>query len=234
MTWLDSVILHFVAYWSEAPEQLDRIVAHVAYNDLFKGFAAMAVVWWLWFRNTPDAERTRDHIAATVVACLVALFVARVLAHLLPFRPRPFSLPEFAGGFILGRTHKGLETWSAFPSDHATLFVTLAVGVWFASHRVGALLMAYVVLVILLPRIYLGMHYPTDILGGAAIGCLIAWAANSKPLMQWIARPLALWRERWPSVFYAGFFLLTAQIAVLFDPVRHLGRFTLDFLSGHF
>src|SRR5262249_31855041 len=114
---------------------------------------------------------------------------------------------------------------------HATLFVALAVGVWCAHARAGALLLAYVTLVVLLPRIYLGMHYPTDIFAGAAIGGGIAWLANLKPARQRLPHPLLEWHRLSPGTFYACAFLLTSQIAVLFDPVRKVAHFAANLTS---
>jgi membrane-associated phospholipid phosphatase len=48
-----------------------------------------------------------------------------------------FSAPEFEHGFALGRAQRGLDAWTSFPSDHATLFAALATGLWFASRRAG-------------------------------------------------------------------------------------------------
>jgi undecaprenyl-diphosphatase len=150
----------------------------------------------------------------------------------LPFRPRPFSTPEFAHSFALGRAQRGLDTWTAFPSDHATLFAALAVGLWFASRRAGWALCIYVLVVVMLPRLYLGMHYPTDLLAGAVIGVVIAWLVNSDALRPLIAGPLTRWQTWSPASFYACAFLLTSQIAVLFDPVRHLIGLAKIFVSG--
>lgn len=231
MNILDWAILHgLVVPVSGAWPLLDRLVSFIANNDLFKGFIAMSVVWWLWLRQEPTTNRednrdVREHLIATLIACLVALALARVLAQTLPFRPRPFSLSVFDGSFALSRAYAGFDEWSSFPSDHATLFIALAVGVWCAHARAGLLLLIYVTVMILLPRVYLGMHYPTDILVGGAIGALIAWALNLAPVRQRIARPFLQWHQFSPGTFYACAFLLTSQIAVLFDPVRKAARF---------
>lgn len=238
MNAFDLSILRFFESFSGSLPRVDFWVSVLADNDVFKGFVVMAFVWWLWFLSTPragelrDAERVREHIAATLVGCLLALLVARGLAEVLPFRPRPFSTPEFEGGFALGRAQRGLDTWTSFPSDHATLFAALAAGLWFASRRAGWLMLMYVTLVVLVPRMYLGLHYPTDILAGMAIGIALAWLVNSRRLLPVIAGSLMRWRTWSPGSFYACAFLLTSQIAVLFDPVRNLVRLAVYFAFG--
>ena len=220
MNGFDLTILRFFDRFSGSHPSFDFWVSVLADSDLFKGYVVMAFVWAIWFMS--DTARTREHIAATLLGCLIALAVARGLAAMLPFRPRPFSTPAFAHSFALGRAQRGLDTWTAFPSDHATLFAALAAGVWFASRRAGWLLLVYVIVVVMLPRLYLGMHYPTDLLAGGAVGVVIAWLVNSHALRLRIAGPLTRWHTWSPASFYACAFLLTSQIAVLFDPVRRL------------
>ena len=78
--------------------------------------------------------------------------------------------------------------------------------------------------------VYLGIHYPTDILMGALIGVFMGWLFH----LPAVRRPLTGWTFRWldasPAEFYAFSFLLTSQICELFDPVRSI----LNFISrGH-
>jgi membrane-associated phospholipid phosphatase len=240
MNAFDHAILEWAASLSGTWPRFDLFLTFVSANNLFKGFLVMCAIWWLWFREqrkqpgSPDAERVREQVMATLLAGLVALVVARVLANELPFRARPLALPEFADAFQISRPRlSGLDEWSSFPSDHATLFAALAAGAWFACRSMGVLLMVYSFVVILLPRIYLGMHYPTDILAGALIGIAIAWGIHLAPVRGAIARPFVWWQMRSPGTFYAIAFLLTSQIAVLFDPVRHVARFAADLAGAH-
>jgi undecaprenyl-diphosphatase len=87
------------------------------------------------------------------------------------------------------------------------------------------MLWAYCFVVILAPRVYLGMHYPTDVLMGALIGIAIAWLLHMPAIRRTFSAPLLQWQQRSPATFYASAFLLTSQIAVLFDPVRNVANF---------
>ena len=235
MNAFDLHILRFFDTFSGSYPSVDFWISVLADSDLFKGYVVMAFVWGIWFLPTSsaaDLARQREYLTATLIGCLVALIVARGLAMVLPFRPRPFGTPEFEHNFALGRAQRGLDKWTSFPSDHATLFAALAAGLWLASRRTGWLLCTYVMAVVLLPRLYLGMHYPTDILGGIVIGVAIAWLVNSERLRPMIAGPLTGWRTSSPASFYACAFLLTSQIAVLFTPVRHLAGLAASFVSG--
>jgi membrane-associated phospholipid phosphatase len=233
MNAFDGTLLHAAARVSGASPDFDLLVAFISSNHLFKGFVVMAAIWWIWFRD-PAQPNVREQVLVTLLAGLVALFVARILAHELPFRPRPFTLPEFADAFGVARQRlAGLDEWSSFPSDHATLFAALATGAWFAWRRLGVLLWAYAIVVIFMPRVYLGMHFPTDIVAGALLGIAIAWVLHVSMIRSTISRPFLQWQARSPGSFYACAYLLTAQIAVLFDPLRHVARFAADLTAVH-
>src|SRR4051794_2837527 len=79
---VDWAILHYVVVpVSGAWPLLDRLVAFISNNDLFKGFIAMSLIWWLWLRqestrDDPSSREVREHLIATLLACLVALTVA--------------------------------------------------------------------------------------------------------------------------------------------------------------
>jgi len=57
-----------------------------------------------------------------------------------------------------------------FPSDHAVLFFALATGLFMAHRKLGIAAYAWVIVAICFPRLYLGIHWPTDVIAGAAVG----------------------------------------------------------------
>src|ERR1700761_3541875 len=131
----------------------------------FKGLLLIPVLWWLWFRADERREWTRQIVIATILSGILALFIGRVLADFLPFRMRPINTPEWHQHFaaILHR-ESVLPAWSSFPSDHAMLWMSVAVGIFIASRRVGIFALLYTAIFICAPRAYLGIHYPTDLL----------------------------------------------------------------------
>ena len=62
----------------------------------------------------------------------------------------------------------------SFPSNHAANAFSIACVVVYFYRKYAALLITSAVL-ISLSRIYLGRHYPSDVLGGAVLGILTAW-----------------------------------------------------------
>lgn len=226
MTGFDEAILHWLNQFAQRSPAFDSTVVFISESALFKGEALMAALWWLWFSTRKDREHNRQVILATLGAIFVSILLGRLLAGgsitgLLPFRSRPLSSPDFRVPF--GFHHQEpFRYWSAFPSDHAMLFSAAATGLFFISRRLGLFAHAYWILVIGFPRLYLGLHYPTDILGGAAIGIATAVFLNWASVRGAIAALPMRWLERHPASFYAAFFVLSVQITELFVDARAL------------
>jgi len=132
---------------------------------------------------------------------LVALAIGLALNHLIGavwFRPRPFD--AVAGVRLL--THSRSPDPS-FPSDHATAAFCLAIGTFIASPRLSAILMGQA-LMLVTARIAVGLHYPSDIVGGLFVALIsvgaasIAAAAASARLATSMPRPIAQ-HVRWDS-----------------------------------
>ena len=116
---------------------------------------------------------------------LIAVLGGVALNNLLKFvfaRPRP--------DFV---THAVRVFTTSFPSGHATLsaITYLTMGALLARTDPSLTMSLYfmslaifLTVIIGVSRIYLGVHYPTDIFGGWCIGA--AWAMGCSVLMEWL------------------------------------------------
>ncbi len=139
------------------------------------GIITSAVVGYLFLASKP----------AVAGLMLIAVFGGIALNDLLKFafaRPRP--------DFV---THVARVFTTSFPSGHATLsaitYLTIAalLARTYPSYTMGLYFISLAVFLTALigvSRIYLGVHYPTDILGGWCIGG--AWALGCWVLMAWL------------------------------------------------
>ena len=114
----------------------------------------------------------RDKTRPAGIAVLLALLCAHVLGNevLKPLidRPRPCDLyPDWL--YLIPR-----PGGASFPSGHTITAFAPAVALTVFRHRQGALALALATL-IALSRLYLFVHWPSDVLAGAALGALIGW-----------------------------------------------------------
>ena len=161
-------------------------------------FAEYAIVLFpvllvaLWFLPAPaDVRRAREQRVVNAAIALVGALAAAHIIGLLFYRARPFV--AHAVTQLIAHAPD-----SSFPSDHTTLAFTLIVALWFVLGRTRWLWAALGVL-IAFARVFVGVHYPTDVLGGAMLGT--TWGALAlvvAPMLARIELPvlerLAQWR----------------------------------------
>ena len=192
----------------------------------------MALFWWVWVERGDAGTEGRELLLFGLFASLFAIFLARVLALVLPFRIRPMHNPFLGFRLPYETNPETLINWSSFPSDHAALFFALATTLWMVSKRFGLLAYCYAFFAICLPRIYLGIHYPTDIIAGAMLGMGAVFLCKVEWLRIEVTRPVLEWMDRFPARGYVFLFLFSFEIGEQFDSLRHvavLGYHSLTF-----
>jgi undecaprenyl-diphosphatase len=118
----------------------------------------------------PFFSRARRPAAAAgrILASGGIALIAAELLKLAVRRPRPFAALSGIRELIA----KNADDWS-FPSSHAAIAFGIAFGLWFWNRAWGvrALILASLMG---LGRVFVGVHYPSDVLGGALLGFLAA------------------------------------------------------------
>jgi undecaprenyl-diphosphatase len=149
-----------------APHSADRAVELIGEYGCVGLLGLLAVAAWLAARRRPDAPAAVAAVLWSGLAAGVALLFNIPIRGLVE-RPRPFL------------DHAGLEvlvegkTDYSFASDHATLGMAIAVGLFLVSRKLGLVAIA-VAFFQGFARVYMGVHYPSDVIGGFALGTATA------------------------------------------------------------
>ena len=133
-------------------------------------------------------RRTRRMGVYCAASMLLTLLVVNLCIKPLAARTRPYELIQGLK-ILVSRPHD-----YSFPSGHAANSLTCAWTIFRLAPRkygVPALVLA---VLIALSRLYVGVHYPTDVLAGAAIGILLSEVA-----LRALRRPLRAWDAKHPA-----------------------------------
>ncbi|HET6805489.1 MAG TPA: undecaprenyl-diphosphatase [Frateuria sp.] len=118
-----------------------------------------------WMLVTP--RRSLRWLACRVMAVAGVALVVNALVALVWDRPRPFV----AG---IGHAWMSHAATGSFPSDHLTLQWTIAgLLLWDGRTRWWGVVVALLGLPMAWARIYLGVHYPGDMVGALAMAVLV-------------------------------------------------------------
>jgi undecaprenyl-diphosphatase len=218
----DAGIIHFLSRFAHRSWFADSLISLISDNILIKGGLITAVLWWLWFREGQTKTRDREFILCGIGISVGALLAARALAALLPYRERPMHNPALHFRVPFGVDEGALINWSSFPSDNAVLYFSLATCIYFLSRRVGSLALGYAFFGVALPRVYMGLHYPTDVVAGALFGAGLACLSHIQSVRALLTRSLMRWLDRSPAFFYPCFYLACFLTATNFEPVRKI------------
>lgn len=135
---------------------------------LLSGVGSFGLIWLVIGFVVFIREEHKDHrfIYLLFTAACSAYVLAEILLKPLFGRLRP----EILNGAYL--VQGGDASSYSFPSGHATIAFTLAVVLGFKEPKIRFLLYILASL-ISLSRVYLGKHFPSDIIAGAILGYLI-------------------------------------------------------------
>jgi len=159
--WLDTVGIFFASY--------------------FQYVICLSLFLLLFIIKKPEKTRALIYIALAFLAAVIARYNFAAAIHWFWPIPRPFVSHRVAQLVIP-------DTWSSFPSGHATFFFALSAVIYFYARKVYPRQSRWIALwffggslLIGLGRIYSGIHYPADVLAGLILGSLTGW------LVFWLA-----------------------------------------------
>jgi len=179
-TWLDRTIL----FWFN-----DLIKGSFVFKVIVYGLARFGIIIfifalvYLFFQRNPQDHngflglgyhKNRQIAFYALISLALGFLIDELISLIFP-RPRPFVVyPDLI-------KHLNLTVdLTSFPSSHAIATFAMSASVYFSGHRrLGAFLFVCAILVSM-ARVAAGVHYPSDVLGGAILGVFCAAAVNSQ------------------------------------------------------
>ena len=145
----------------------DRLAQWVVSDYLVPVALALALIV-MWFIERDPEVRTRHQIGVFVALTSMALSSLVVfIVNIFYFRPRPFV--DLDVNLLFYR-----PTDSSFPSNAVAAVFGIAFGIW-GVHRTMGWMAVGAAGMYGLARVYAGVHYPLDVLAGAAIAVPITF-----------------------------------------------------------
>ncbi len=157
-------------------------------SDYLIPVVATLAVAWLWFAGRTSEETGRfQHAALHAFLALAVCQLVVAITNIAVGRPRPFAALDDVTVLFYEPIN------SSFPAHPVATVVAIGIAVWSVHPNLGRMV---VFLGILLgaARIVAGLWYPTDVIGGMAVGWFSAWAAGR--LLRRLPRAEAFIRRR--------------------------------------
>jgi undecaprenyl-diphosphatase len=180
LAFLVGFVIVTVLVFSNATQGFDAKLAEQINANLGSTFTALMIdasnygreYFWIGvvFIMLVFGKRNTRLLAVELAVLFVVGIVAGEVAKTVAFRPRPHAT---LGNLIT--LPNGTDTDSSFPSGHALI---VSIGALFALNkfwkgrngRIVALLLTLEAAIVCYSRIYLGLHYPLDVIGGIMLG----------------------------------------------------------------
>lgn len=140
-------------------------------DEIMKGITSLGNKGWIWILTGVILflfKKTRKTGTAVLLSLLAVLLLGNLILKPSVARLRPCWLDRSVP--LLIEVPKDYS----FPSGHSMASFAAAASLWFADRRWGCLALLLAGL-IAFSRLYLFVHFPTDVLCGILLGILAAW-----------------------------------------------------------
>jgi len=178
---MDFYLFDFLNQWAGQWLCLNALAIFLA-EYLGYLLVCLLIAWLIWdlLFKKEKYQKTIKIISLSLGAALFSRLIIVEIIRWLYYRPRPF---------VVGQVNQLIDhsASGSFPSGHAAFFFALATVIFLSYKKVypalkfwyGAGLLFFLASFLIgLARIFVGLHYPSDILAGALIGIFFGWLVN--------------------------------------------------------
>lgn len=150
-------------------------------------FIIMLLAIWFAGRDREARESNQRGVLCALASMGIANLIVFILNAVLQDRPRPFEA-------FPAKVHLLFypPTDPSFPSNAAAASFAVAMGIWVYNRKLGYILLIPAV-IISFGRVYMGVHYPLDIIGGfaaaiVATGIMFIVIKLGSPVIDWVLK----------------------------------------------
>lgn len=162
---LDLYLFNLINGFAGKSQWLDYLAMFFA--KYFEYFLILALLIFL-------AVNFKKYWKMVAEAVVIAVFVRFVLAEIIRwlwFRPRPFVVENFIP--LISQS----PAEASFPSGHASFYFALS-AIVYCYNKKASILFLVASSLIAISRVFVGIHWPSDILAGVLLGIFVAWLLN--------------------------------------------------------
>lgn len=222
----------FLSEWNfHVLQQLFSLLPHTEARDSLAQFLTVnalastwvfAAVFYMYWRIDDERTEWRRSRLIEIFVCFCVAMVATVLVRPWIAWPAPSLVQPFRSLYPDYFWSEGNP--NCFPSHSTLIYLIVAAGFWPFKRWLSALLMLWVLTAISLPRIYVGGHYPIDVLAAVLFAATSLWVARricanqriSAAIRRLLSKKIALelflflWLFELAEGFRSSYFLATS------------------------
>ena len=162
---VDFAILDFIQANMRSP-LLDTIMPYITH------LGGVGILWIILSLVLICIRKYRRDGATTAVAIILCFIFCNFLLKNIVARPRPFDINTAAELLIKPPTDY------SFPSGHTAAAFATALTLLLCKNKLLGIPMLILAILIAFSRLYLYVHFPSDVLGGLILGIILAFAAH--------------------------------------------------------
>ena len=163
--YLDLIIFNAINGFAGTWRWLDNLAI------FFAVYLGYVLFFWLAMFLIFDIKKYWRMVVEALIAALFVRFVLVEFFYWLHFRFRPFT----SGYFTQLIEYDAQKT--SFPSGHASFYFALST-IIFAYNKKAGIVFYICSFLMVISRVFVGVHWPSDILAGAIVGTFMGWAIN--------------------------------------------------------
>jgi membrane-associated phospholipid phosphatase len=202
----------------------------LANNALFRGAPVFFPLIVLWFFS--DCKKRRSRMLVGLLAVLLATMLSVWLQFHLRTHTRPLLDQTLPLKFVDPVWRTIWDRSGSFPSDTATVFFGIVTVIFLENRLVGLFCFLWTIVVIGLPRVIFGWHYPSDILGAMILGSGGVLLFSKIPFLRLSFERTLFWFDGRMHLVHALLFLYLAEAYNLFLSVQGAAKYLMQILHS--